>query len=101
MFPRWRHDGKEILFMSVVGPGRVTSVTVQPSGEGLKFSPPRLLFESGYINYAHSETGGGIYHTFAVSPDGERFVIPVQRNSSTDAPAPLTVVVNWTPAASR
>jgi Tol biopolymer transport system component len=93
-FPRWRHDGKEILFMAL-GTGRIMGVTVQPSGEGLKFSSPRLLFDSGYVNFGHSETGGGIYHTFAVSPDGQRFVVPVQQSSSADAQNPLVVVVNW------
>ena len=104
MFPRWRHDGKEILFMGqVVGQfaGRVMSVTVQPAGEGLKFGSPQFLFDSRYINWAHSETGGGIYHTFAVSPDGQRFIVPVQRSSTGDVPAPLTVVLNWASALRR
>jgi eukaryotic-like serine/threonine-protein kinase len=103
LFPRWRHDGKEILFMGVTlsGNGRIMSVTVQPSGEGLKFSAPQLLFDSRYVNWAHTETGGGIYHTFAVSPDGQRFVVPVQRNGAGDAPAPLTVVMNWMSAVRR
>lgn len=78
-----------------LGTGRIMGVTVQPSGEGLKFSSPRLLFDSGYVNFGHSETGGGIYHTFAVSPDGQRFVVPVQQSSSADAQNPLVVVVNW------
>ena len=90
-FPRWRHDGKEILFMN--GP-RIMGVTVLAAGAGLKFGAPQFLFDSRYVNWAHTETGGGIYHTFAVSPDGQHFVVPVSRGSD-DTPAPLTVVLNW------
>ena len=100
-FPRWRHDGKEILFMSFPGLGRIQGVTVQAAGEGLKFGSPQFLFDSRYVNWAHAETGGGVYHTFAVSPDGQRFVVPVQRSSTGDAPAPLTVVLNWAAALQR
>ncbi len=90
-FPRWRHDGKEILFMDGQ---RVMGVTVQAAGAGLKFGDPQFLFDSRYVNWAHTETGGGIYHTFTVSPDGQRFAVPVARGSG-DAPVPLTVVLNW------
>jgi len=101
VFPRWRHDGKEILFMSAPAGGRILGATVQPAGAGLKFGPPRFLFDPRYVNWNHSETGGGVYHTFAVSPDGQRFVVPVQRNSTGDLPPPLTVVLNWTSALKR
>jgi hypothetical protein len=90
-YPRWRHDGKEILFMD--GP-RIMGVTVQAWGAGLKFGEPQFLFDSRYVNWAHTETGGGIYHTFAVSPDGQRLAVPVARGSG-DALAPLTVVLDW------
>jgi len=90
-FPRWRRDGKEILFMDGQ---RIMGVTVQAAGAGLKFGAPQFLFDSRYVNWLHAETGGGIYHTFAVSPDGQRFVVPVAHESG-DAPVPLTVVLNW------
>ena len=90
-YPRWRRDGKEILFMDGQ---RIMGVTVQAAGAGLRFGAPQFLFDSRYVNWAHAETGGGIYHTFAVSPDGQRFAVPVARETG-DAPAPLTVVLNW------
>ena len=100
VFPRWRQDGKEILFITTGG-GRIMSVTVQAAGQGLKFSAPRLLFDSRYVNWGHAETGGGIYHTFAVFPDGQRFIVPVQRSTTGDAPAPVTVILNWRAALGR
>ena len=90
-FPRWRHDGKEILFMDGQ---RIMGRTVQPAGAGLKFGPFQFLFDSRFGNWAHSETGGGIYHAFAVSRDGQRFAVPLARGSG-DAPTPLTVVLDW------
>lgn len=79
---------------------RIMGVTVQAAGAGLKFGAPQFLFDSRYVNFLHTETGGGIYHTFAVSPDGQRFAIPVARDSG-DAPVPLTVVLNWRGALAR
>jgi hypothetical protein len=67
----------------------------------LRFTAPTLLFNSGYVNFVHSDTGGGIYHTFAVTPDGQRFVVPVQRSANVDATSPLVVVLNWTSVLQR
>jgi hypothetical protein len=40
--------------------------------------------------------GGGPYHTYAVSPDGQRFLIPrpVSTDQQTTA-TPIVVVLNW------
>jgi hypothetical protein len=95
MFPRWRDDGKEILFKAA---GRIImSAMVRTSGQGLSIDTPQQLFDSGYVNFNHSETGGGIYHTFAVSPDGQRIIVPLQRDEGreTEAASPLLVVLNW------
>jgi Tol biopolymer transport system component len=101
-FPRWRGDGKEILFMALRGRTYGTlSVPVQPAGEGLKFGSPQPLFDSGYTNFAHSTSGGGTYHTFAVSADGQRFIVPLQRDDDAEANSPLIVVSNWTAALGR
>ena len=64
-----------------------------------EFSAPRPLFDSGYLNNAPGHTG--IYNTFDVTSDGQRFLIP--RPESTNltgalANTPITVVLNWTAA---
>ena len=47
----------------------------------IEVAKPRPLFDSEYINFGHPSN----YHTFAVSPDGQRFLIP--------RPEPDTLVV--------
>lgn len=49
-------------------------------GHKLEPSVPQPLFHSGYIklSYGHS----GQWNTFAVSPDGQRFIIPTSRIQS-------------------
>jgi len=51
------------------------------------------------VNFTH----GLNYHTYAVSPDGQRFLIPRPESAgdADAAPAPITVVVNWTRALAR
>jgi len=59
-------------------------MAVEVKADGSNFEPgvPKLLFES--------ETVGG---AFDVSRDGQRFLIPVPVEGSSD---PITVVMNWT-----
>ncbi len=71
------------------------SVTVEPNGPGLKFGAPRVLFDSKWAGNPHP--GNTNFWTYAVSPDGQRFLIPrldLSPNSA-DRPQPLTVVLNW------
>ena len=71
------------------------AVAVNDTGSTLELGAPQRLFASGYINVGHS---GGNWHTYAVSPDGQRFLIPRPLGSlSGDEPQPpITVVLNWT-----
>jgi Tol biopolymer transport system component len=69
LWPRWRGDGKEIYY---IGTG-INAVEMDMSGATPRPSVPRLLF-AGPGN--PSLTGHfGIYHRFAVSADGQRFLI--------------------------
>jgi eukaryotic-like serine/threonine-protein kinase len=94
LFPRWRRDGRELFYMSQASRGKMMVVDVKSSGSAFEASAPKELFDPVYINFSHP--GGGPYHTYAVSPDGQRFLIP--RSPSTDqqttAP-PIVVVLNW------
>jgi eukaryotic-like serine/threonine-protein kinase len=97
-FARWRKDGKELFFLSTTSSGKLMSVKVNPSGSTFEYGDPVALFDSGYINFAH----GLNYHTYAVSPDGQRFLIPRPEGATNTAQStPITVVMNWARAAAR
>jgi len=105
-FPRWRRDGKEIFYMTGTGLGTsnpaILAVPVQASGSTFEAGAPKALFESGYVDLAHVGAGGGNYHTYAVSPDGQRFLIPRSVAATQDtATTPIMVVLNWTATLDR
>jgi len=72
-FARWRGDSRELYYM---GGGfffsQMMAAEITVTGSSLTPGTPRPLFDSEYVNLGHS----GNYHTYAVSPDGERFLIP-------------------------
>ena len=100
VFSRWRGDGKEIFYLSAGTGGKVMAVTANAAGSTFEAGVPHELFDSGYVNLTHS---GGNWHTYAVSPDGQRFLIPRPvANLQGDAmAAPITVILNWTAALKR
>jgi dipeptidyl aminopeptidase/acylaminoacyl peptidase len=84
-FPRFRRDGKELFYLAENG--KLMAVEVKANTSGLEFSAPKPLFET------HSTD------RFAVTADGQRFLIntPVEESTS----APITVILNWTAEAKR
>jgi Tol biopolymer transport system component len=96
-FARWRPDGTELFYMSSTSLGKLMSVKVNPASPTFEYGEPMELFDSGYVNFTH----GLNYHTYAVSPDGQRFLIPRPEGADRAASTPLTVVVNWTAAVTR
>jgi hypothetical protein len=60
------------------------AVDVKADGSGFEPGVPKLLFEREF---------GGLFD-FAVSRDGQRFLIPVPVEEGSSAP--ITVVLNWT-----
>jgi Tol biopolymer transport system component len=93
--PRWTRDGKELFFL---GPGgaRMASVKMN-AASGTNSQPPVELFSTGYVNFPH---GGGSFLPYAVSPDGQRFLIPRPERPDLSAAGdvaqtPITVIFNW------
>jgi serine/threonine protein kinase len=83
--PRWRGDGKEIIYLT----GRkvmVVQVTFTPT-----FIPgtPKELFEAPIIQAGNFARNPG----YAVSADGEAFLVDTP--AGTDAFRPINVVLNW------
>ena len=81
--PRWRGDGKELFYISA--DGMLTVVAVEP-GRTFERRAPKPLFQTMFR--------GGVYASYAVSHDGQRFLINVPPRAE-DA-TPITVIMNWT-----
>jgi eukaryotic-like serine/threonine-protein kinase len=79
-WPKWRRDGKELLYLSVDRKIVGVEVTI---GASFRHSTPRPLFASG-IRTPDAR--------FDVTSDGRRFLIPAQ---ATENSSPATVTINW------
>jgi Tol biopolymer transport system component len=77
--PEWRGDGREIFFIS--RDRTFMSVDVAGTGDVFRAGPARALFD---VPRAGS---------FAVTPDGQRFLVKVPANDSQSAA--IHVVLNW------
>ncbi len=82
-WPRWRADTKELLYHSLGPPqspsqtttpvqnGPLYSVTVDGSGTAFVSSAPVEVLLLQVLGFPHE---GGDYHTYAMSPDAQRFL---------------------------
>jgi len=84
-WPRFRRDGKELFYLTA--DGKLMAVEVKANPSGLELSAPKPLFDTHNTN------------RYAVTADGQRFLInkPVEESTS----APITVILNWTAEARR
>jgi Tol biopolymer transport system component len=82
--PQWRSDGKELFY--VAADGTLMGVPIQ-AGTTMQWGTSEALFKTMFA--------GGVYASYAVSADGQRFLVPV---SAGGAATPITVIVNWTAA---
>jgi serine/threonine protein kinase len=77
-YPRWRGDGRELFFLSPSGGMMASRVDATA---GFRADVPRRLFPTTLT--------GGNEKPYAVSADGQRFLIPVVSDE------PLRVVLDW------
>jgi Tol biopolymer transport system component len=112
-WPRWRRDGRELYYHSLgavqtpqlAGPasfvGPVSVVDVNGSGASFGHGAPRALLNFRAFNFPHSDLD---YHTFAVSPDGQRFLywqfVQPSAGAATQEATPdhnsgLMIALNW------
>jgi Tol biopolymer transport system component len=95
-FARWAATGRELFYMSRASNGSMMVVDVNGTGSTFDAGVPRRLFETEYINLPHTWN----YHTYAVSPDGQRFLIPRPAGQAASASSsPIAVFLNWKPGA--
>jgi Tol biopolymer transport system component len=90
-WPVWRRDGKELFFISPES--RMMAVSIDTSGQFLAGTPTPLFTVA-----TPSSTGTGGRH-YAVTKDGQRFLVNVVQQQA--AIIPLTVAVNWLSAVQR
>jgi eukaryotic-like serine/threonine-protein kinase len=83
LYPLWRGDGKELFYMT--DDGKILSAQIK-SETPFQSTVPEQLFQPN-VKFVPG-------FPYAVSPDGQRFLIntPAEVNN----PAPMTVVLNWT-----
>jgi hypothetical protein len=88
----WRPDGKELYYLNPAGAMMAAPITV--TGSTLEAGAPVVLFPTRIV-------GGGGDHPgrrqYDVAPDG-RLLINTELDS---AAAPITLLMNWNPAAKR
>ena len=83
--PLWRADGHEIFYTSL---DKMMSVEVK-LGSKVETGLPRELFRSAISHH-------GLSYDYAVSPDGQRFLI--SNAVDVNEVAPMTIVLNWNAA---
>jgi Tol biopolymer transport system component len=84
--PRWRRDGKEIIF-EVEGSGKVMSAQVNGGGTNFEVGEVRLLFET--TNLPPNNAGS----QWSLSSDGQRLLAITTGETGA---LPLTLIQNWT-----
>ena len=81
--PHWRADGRELFYLDATG--MMTSVSIGLNDTSPSFGLPKTLFPAG---------GLSVTNMYAVTRDGQRFLVNRPQNMVTTTP--LTVIVNWT-----
>jgi hypothetical protein len=86
-YPQWAADGRELFFVNSIAPTQMLVVDVR-TAPSLLLSRPRVLFEQRFV------AGDGQGQTWAVSRDGQRFLL-LRGVSATAYSRELRVVQNW------
>ena len=73
VYPRWRRDGRELYFMSLVMLGSMMASEIRVSGASVQREVPKALFQSFFAGGAHA---AGQFHPYAASATGDRFLMP-------------------------
>jgi dipeptidyl aminopeptidase/acylaminoacyl peptidase len=92
---RWRHDGKELFYLSL--DGKMMSVPVTPSAnpKTLNIGVASALFSTNHLAMEPSPDING--QSYVVSPDGKRFLLYSTMEESFNSP--ITLILHWKPPA--
>jgi len=89
-WPRWRRDGTELFY--VAPNDRLTAVTVNGRNAEFEAGAAKPLF----VSRPRAQQGLNAQYNYDVSSDGQRFLVNTLVDQA--APAPITLVFNWTAA---
>src|SRR5579862_4816579 len=86
--PRWRHDGKELFFITLDRKLMAVAVKTAPKFEA---ELPKELFQTQLAG------SGGTTNVFRydVTADGQRFLIDSEMGGAEIESRPINVVLNW------
>jgi Tol biopolymer transport system component len=87
--PRWRGDGAELFYVAAGGMMTAVSFAVNATAASPSTGTPIALFPARIV----SAQGGLLRHQYAVTADGQRFLLNAVAEDA--ANAPVTVVANW------
>ena len=85
--PRWRHDGKELFYLSAEG--KMMALAVTP-GASFKAGSPVALFQT---THRRQPVSAQDQFSYDVSGDGQRFLIITKVDEANAAPSSITL--NW------
>ena len=90
--PRWNKNGKEIFYVSLDSKMMAVPVKFPPDGQSLEIGTPAALFP---VRIAGGPLPGRNRQQYAVSADGQRFLVNLVAGEGTTSP--ITVILNWHP----
>lgn len=90
---RWRRDGKELFYLGLGNTLMAVPIAVASGGQRIEAGTAVPLFRANPIGSSPETT---VYaQQYAVSPDGQRFLV----NTTAEVTSPITVILNWKPNA--
>jgi Tol biopolymer transport system component len=81
--PRWSGNGKEVFYIAPDGTLMAAEVSAVPGGKQIRSETPVPLFQTSLSRP----------HSYAVTRDGKRFLMPIPVDKTSPA---ITILLNWT-----
>ena len=94
--PRWNKNGKEIFYLSLDSKMMAAPVKSSPDGQLLETGTPAALFP---VRIAGGPLTSFYRQQYAVSSDGQRFLVNLESGEGTTSP--ITLILNWKPKATK
>jgi len=89
---RWNRNGKEIFYVSLDSKMMAAPVKLSADGKSLENGAPVALFP---VRIGGGPVPGTSHQQYAVSSDGQRFLVNVPADEGTASP--ITIIYNWKP----